>query len=160
MSAGVILRNAFVNSLHTLLIRIKKMIHLQMKIKPSVFASFFLMCSFTAFAYEVDNVSVMPHECSSDDASKKQCMYFVRGYIDALLQLNEVGLKSNLSAFEERVYKTRVGKANQTNFLEQELNLCLPKVISTSEILAAIDTKLSLKSALLKVLQVKYPCQK
>lgn len=133
--------------------------YLKLKTIPSLLASFFLVYAFAAFADTENNDQTVPSECASSDAAMKQCTYFARGYLDALLQIDsEFGLNSNFSAFEERAYKTRVGKTCTTDFLKKELNLCLPKDISASEILTSIDNELPLKNALLKALQAKYPC--
>lgn len=88
----------------------------------------------------------------------EQCIHFVRGYLDALLQLNEVGFNPNFSKLEQRAFNNRVGKTYLAELIKKELNLCLPKDVSAHEVLADIDKALPLQDALLKVLKVKYPC--
>mgnify|MGYP007012734083 CR=1 FL=1 len=59
----------------------------------------------------------------------------------------------NFSEFEKRAFKTRVGNTSLTAILQKELNLCLPKEISASEMLDSIDPSLPTEKAMLKALQ-------
>ena len=134
--------------------------HLRLKAIRLPLAGFFLMYTFGALA-SIDNDDYgAKNDCTSSDAAMKQCEYFAKGYIVALLKINEAaGLTPNMSAFEKRVYETRVGKTHRSNLFEKELNLCLPEAVSVSEVLVAIDNEQPLQQTLLKTLQTKYPCQ-
>ncbi len=124
----------------------------------SLLASIVLVYSFGAFANVESRDSSLPNVCSVHDTSTQQCINFVRGYLDALLQLNEVGINPNFSEIEQRAFNNRVGKTFLAELIKKELNLCLPKDVDAQEILADIDKTLLLQDALLKVLKVKYPC--
>mgnify|MGYP000114213237 CR=1 FL=1 len=124
----------------------------------SLLAGIALIYSFGAFANVESRDSSLPNVCSVDDTSTQQCINFVRGYLDALLQLNEVGLTPHFSEIEQRAFNNRVGKTFLAEHIKKELNLCLPKDVNAHEILADIDKALPLQDALLKVLKVKYPC--
>ena len=65
---------------------------------------------------------------------------------------------SNFFEFEERAFKTRVGNANLADLLQKELNLCLPKEISTTNVMTSINHSLPLKEAILNELQSIYHC--
>lgn len=124
----------------------------------SLFASLVLVISSHVFANIESKGSTLPNLCLLNDTSTQQCINFVRGYLDALLQLNEVGLNPNFSQIEQRAFNNRVGKIFIAELIQKELNLCLPKEMSAQEILADIDKQLSLQDASLKVLKIKYPC--
>jgi len=121
-------------------------------------ASIALLCSFGVFANVESKDPNLPNECSVHDTSTQQCIHFVRGYLDALLQINEAGLNPNFSEIEQRAFNNRVGKIFLADLIKKELNLCLPKDVSAHEVLADIDKALPLQDALLKVLKAKYPC--
>ncbi len=124
----------------------------------SLLAGIALIYSFGAFANVESRDSSLSNACSVHDTSTQQCINFVRGYLDALLQLNEVGLTPHFSEIEQRAFNNRVGKTYLAELIKKELNLCLPKDVDAQEILADIDKALPLQDALLKVLKVKYPC--
>ena len=124
----------------------------------SLLASIVLLCSCGVFANVESKDPNLPNVCSADDTPTQQCLHFVRGYLDALLQLNEIGLNPNFSEMEQRAFNNRVGKTFLADLIKKELNLCLPKDVNAHEILADIDKALPLQHALLKVLKVKYPC--
>ncbi len=122
-------------------------------------ASILLMYSFSAFANVENRNQNLPNACSSNEASEQQqCLLFIRGYLEALLQLNEVGVNSKFSGFEQHAFNNRVGKTYLTDLIQQELNLCLPKDLNAHEIMARIDKELPLQDALLKALKARYPC--
>ena len=121
-------------------------------------ASIALLCSCGVFANVESKDPNLHNVCSVHDKSMEQCIHFVRGYLDALLQLNEVGFNSHFSELEQRAFNNRVGKTNLAELIKKELNFCLPKDVSAHEVLADIDKALPLQDALLKVLKIKYPC--
>lgn len=99
----------------------------------------------------------------------KLCRYTQKGYLDAVMQINENGesekFGSNLkvSAFEKPVYRTSVRKVGTiklsiVGLIKKVLNLCLLKEVSAGEGLVFIDNELPFKIALQKALQTKYPC--
>jgi len=112
-----------------------------------------LVCSFATFVNAQDNDQTIPNECSFNGASTNQCVHYVKGYLNALQKINNVGQNSNFSEFEKRAFKTRVGNTSLTAILQKELNLCLPKEISASEMLDSIDPSLPTEKAMLKALQ-------
>ncbi|GEM_PF-3380080 len=124
----------------------------------SLLASIILVYSFGVFANVESRDQPSANVCAAHDRSTEQCIQFVRGYLDAILQLNEVGFNPHFSKLEQRAFNNRVGKANLPELIKKELNLCLPKVVDAHEILADTDQKLPLQDALLKALKVKYPC--
>ena len=80
------------------------------------------MYTFSAFSSIDDAGLGAKNKCASDDVAMKQCEYFVKGYIVALLKINEViGFNSDTSAFEKRIYETRVGKTHRSDLFEKEL---------------------------------------
>lgn len=113
---------------------------------------------FATFANAKGSDQTTSSGCSSSDISTEQCINYARGYLNALQQLSNIDLSSNFSTFESRAFKTRVGNSNLPDILQKELNLCLPKEISASEMLASIDLSLPLEKTMLKALQAKYPC--
>ncbi len=124
----------------------------------SLLASILLAYSFCAFANMENKEQSLPNVCSSGDVSQDQCIQFIRGYLDALLQLNEVGYNSKFSKFEQHAFNTRVGKTYLADVIKKELNLCLPKDVNAHDIMADIDKELPLQDALLRALKVRYPC--
>lgn len=68
-----------------------------------VASTLILFCLSSAFANTEELEHTLPSGCSSHEASTKQCMFFVKGYLDAFLQLNKLGLNPNFSDFEQRV---------------------------------------------------------
>jgi hypothetical protein len=124
----------------------------------SLLACTILLYSFGVFANVETRDQISPNVCAAHDRSTEQCIHFVRGYLDAMLQLNEVGFNSHFSKLEQRAFNNRVGKTKLPELIKKELNLCLPKDVNAREILANIDKELPLQDALLKALKVKYPC--
>ena len=124
----------------------------------SLLACILLAYSFTAFASVESKDQTLPNVCSSNGEPQEQCLQFIRGYLDALLQLNKVGFNSKFSGFEQHAFNTRVGKTYLTDVIKKELNLCLPKDVNAHEIMADIDKELPLQDALLSALKVRYPC--
>ena len=124
----------------------------------SLLASTLLAYSFCAFASVENKEQSLPNVCSSGDVPQEQCLQFIRGYLDALLQLNKVGFNSKFSEFEQHAFNTRVGKTYLTDVIKKELNLCLPKDVNAHEIMAGIDKELPLQDALLRTLKARYPC--
>ena len=118
------------------------------------------LCSFTfaALVNAQNNDQTISNECSFNSTPTSHCINYVKGYLSALQQLNNVSLNSNFSDFEVRAFKTRVGNSAPKPLLQEVLNLCLSKEISASDVLASIDHSLPLESAILKVLQSKYHC--
>jgi hypothetical protein len=134
------------------------MMNLQSHKLRSLLASILLPYSFCVFSNVENKDQSVPNACSSRDVSQEQCVQFIRGDLDALLQLNKVGYNSNFSGFEQNAFNTRVGKTYLTDVIKKELNLCLPKDVNANEMMAGIDKELPLQDALLSALKVRYPC--
>lgn len=128
--------------------------YLQTKRFFSLLAGMLLMSSFAAAAKAQDINTTL--ECSSNTPTK-QCISYTRGYIDALLLLEQEP-NSDFSPFEQRAFKTRVGNNKKSHPLKDKLGICLPEKVDAAEVLASISNKRPLNMALLEVLQMKYPC--
>lgn len=134
---------------------------LQDKMIKSLLTSVLLAFSFTSFATEAKTAHAADIRCSSNLNSSKLCAQYVRGYLDALQQLNQVEQDTHSSTFEERAFRTRVGLTNRITSTTDSLEVCLPNEISDSElkkILASRSKELPMDIAVLKVIQAKYPC--
>lgn len=126
----------------------------------SILTSVVLICSSVAHA-DVKSEQIT-RDCPNTQMTEKLCVKYVRGYLDALQQLNQLSLSPKLSSFEERAYRTRLGSTNPTNPVKEQLGICLPNQINDRElkqILASSSgTELSPEFAVLKAIKAKYPC--
>ncbi len=119
-----------------------------------------LICSSVAQAdLEGEQVAL---DCPSFQMSEKVCIKYIRGYLDALQQLNQAAPKPKQSSFEERVYRTRLGSTNSTNPVKEQFGICLPNKINDQELkkilASSSDTGLLPEYAVLKAIKNKYPC--
>ncbi len=131
----------------------------QSKVIFSLNTCVFVFCSFVGQVNAQANKQISLNECASAAVSNKHCDYYIKGYVDALLALDDLTSNYQFSAFEERAFNTRVSKIRQSNYLLKELNLCLPEKISKNDILTLLGKEQTLKNELLKALQAKYPCR-
>ena len=126
----------------------------------SILTSVVLICSSITQA-DVKSEQVA-RDCPNPQMTEKLCVKYLRGYLDALRQLNHTSLKPKRSSFEERAYRTRLGNTNSTNPVKEQLGICLPNQINDQElkqILASSSgTELSPELAVLKAIKAKYPC--
>ena len=90
--------------------------------------------------------------------TEKLCVKYVRGYLDALQQLNQISSRSKLSSYEERAYRARLGSSNPTNPVKEQLDICLPKQINDLELEQILISSSGTEFAVLKAIKAKYPC--
>jgi len=119
------------------------------------------MYSFATSATEAKVSQEKESKCSTNHSLTQLCENYVRGYLDALQQLNQIEQNTNFSSFEERAYRTRLGSTLQANPLREILDVCLPSEINDSalsEILVSSNKELPLNVTVLKAIQSTYPC--
>ena len=97
-------------------------------------------------------------DCPNAQMNEKLCAKYVRGYLDALQQLNQASSRPKLSSFEERVYRTRLGSTNPTNPVKEQLGICLPSQINDQELEQILVSSSGTDLAVLKAIKAKYPC--
>lgn len=100
-------------------------------------------------------------ECGGDNTHQHNCSNYIKGYLDALQKINTRPVNNDKSAFQQRALEMRLLRANEVNPLKEKLGLCLPASINSKEVhllLTSNEHNLPLDKALLKTLQVNFPC--
>ncbi|GGI82921.1 hypothetical protein [Shewanella gelidii] len=97
--------------------------------------------------------------CKASYSPNAECTEYVRGYLDALLQLSPNAYGGEFSSFEKRALRTRAGTNIMSNSIRRSYNLCLPDEVDVDDVLSSRDENLPLQRGLLQALKTMYPCK-